>query len=146
MDAAGKLYDILIFITVLFLVPSIWAVSASQNLKTEDAVRSADSFVARILEEEGISGELLEKLNENITSNAGLFFTIYVQRETVYDDLDEDGVRAIYSGKKIVTYYEIADEIRTKGIFRLLPGDIVTFKLFDRDSVLYTAVRRKRTY
>ena len=146
MDAAGKLYDILIFITVLFLVPSIWAVSTSQNLKTEDAVRSADSFVARILEEEGISGELLEKLNENITSNAGLFFTIYVQRETVYDDLDEDGVRAIYSGKKIVTYYEIADEIRTKGIFRLLPGDIVTFKLFDRDSVLYTAVRRKRTY
>lgn len=146
MDAAGKLYDILIFITVLFLVPSIWAVSTSQNLKTEDAVRSADSFVARILEEEGISGELLEKLNENIKSNAGLFFTIYVQRETVYDDLDEDGVRAIYSGKKIVTYYEIADEIRTKGIFRLLPGDIVTFKLFDRDSVLYTAVRRKRTY
>lgn len=146
MDAAGKLYDILIFITVLFLVPSLWAVSASKNLKTEDVVRSTDSFVARILEEEGISGELLEKLNENIKSNAGLFFTIYVQRETVYDDLDEDGARAIYSGKKIVTYYEIADEIRTKGIFRLLPGDIVTFKLFDRDSVLYTAVRRKRTY
>ncbi len=146
MDAAGKLYDILIFITVLFLVPSLWAVSAVHNLETEDAVRNADLYLANVIEAEGISEELLDRLNESVKTNAGLYYTVYVLRETVYDEAEGDGGSAVYSARNIITFNEIAEEIKVKGEFRLLPGDIITVKLFDRDSVLYTAVRRKRTY
>ena len=146
MDAAGKLCDILIFIIVLFIVPSLWAVSSAQNLKTEGAVRNADDFISYTIKEESISGSLLKKFNECIKGNAGLFFTVYVQRDAVYDEPSDDGGREVYSGRKLLTMDEISDEIETKGEFRLLPGDMVTVKISDRDSVLYTAVRRKRTY
>ena len=146
MDAAGKLCDILIFIIVLFIVPSLWAVSAAQKLKTEDAVRCADDFISYTVQAEGISDALLNKLNESIKGNAGLFFTIYIQRDAVYDEPSDDGGREVYSGRELLTMDEISEEIETKGEFRLLPGDTVTLEIFDRDSVLYTAVRRKRTY
>ena len=145
MDAAGKLCDILIFIIVLFIVPSIWAVSAAENLKTEDALRSADEFISYAMREEGISEGLLKKLNESIETSAGLFFTIYVERDAVYDEPSDDGGRMVYSGRKFITLDEITEETASKGEFRLLPGDTVTLKISDRNSVLYTAVRRKRT-
>ena len=122
MDAMGKLFDILIFIIVLFLVPVSWAVSAAGNKNVDAAVLEADRFIAVMEREECISEEALRKLNESIRGGEGFYLRINVKRDT----------------GRLITMEDITDEIEVMGEYRLLPRDMVTLCIFDRDSVFYT--------
>ncbi|MBR4780912.1 MAG: hypothetical protein IK014_06100 [Lachnospiraceae bacterium] len=128
MDAMGKLFDILIFITVLFMVPVSWAVTASGNMSADAAVMEADNFMAVTEKEESISEAALRKLNESIGGSGGFRLSINVKRDA----------------GKLITMEEIMDEIDAMGEFRLLPFDTVILNIYDRDSVLYTSTRLKK--
>ena len=128
MDAMGKLFDILIFITVLFMVPVSWAVTASGNMSADAAFMEADNFMAVTEKEESISEAALRKLNENIMGSGGFRLSINVKRDA----------------GKLITMEEIMDEIDAMGEFRLLPFDTVILNIYDRDSVLYTSTRSKK--
>ena len=128
MDAMGKLFDILIFITVLFMVPVSWAVTASGNMSADAAFMEADNFMAVTEKEESISEAALRKLNENIRGSGGFRLSINVKR----------------NAGKLITMEEIMDEIDAMGEFRLLPFDTVILNIYDRDSVLYTSTRLKK--